>query len=122
MEPRHHCSHGNIEDLGRIGVRELADIDEDDRVTEVMWHFGERLNHHVLRKSLDDALLVGVLLGDRLFKLVVEEVVALFKRLRIGRALRLPSTIDVEVREDAQQPGPEMVPAWYCCQARNARA
>ena len=62
----------------------------------------------VLREALDHALLVGVLVGDGRLELVVEEVVAFLERLRVGAALRAAAAVDVEVREDAQEPGAQV--------------
>ena len=56
--------------------------------------------------ALDDLLLFG--LAARLLEPVVEEVVAFLERLGVRRALPAPAAVDVEVREDAEEPGPEV--------------
>ena len=43
-------------------------------------------------------------------ELVVEEVVAFLERLRVGRALLPAAAVDVEVRQDPQQPGAQVRP------------
>ena len=35
-QPRHHGADGDVEDLGGVGVAELADVDEHDHVAEVV--------------------------------------------------------------------------------------
>ena len=77
-------------------------------VTEIVRHLGERLDDAVLREPLDHALLVGVLVGDRGLELVVEEVVAFLERLGVGRALHAAAAVDVQVGQDAQQPGAQV--------------
>ena len=62
----------------------------------------------VLREPLDDPLLVPR--RPSLLEPVVEEVVALLHRLHVGRALLAAAAVDVEVREDAHEPGPEVRP------------
>jgi RNA polymerase sigma-70 factor (ECF subfamily) len=32
VQPRHHCANGNVEDLCRVRVAEVADVDENDNV------------------------------------------------------------------------------------------
>src|SRR5262249_31098901 len=44
----------------------------------------------------------------RLLKPVVEKVVAFLQRLLVRRALLPAPTVDVEIREDTKQPGPEI--------------
>ena len=60
------------------------------------------------RQALDDPLLVEVAVAGRRLEPVVEEVVALLQRLRLRRALRAAAAIDVEVGQDAEQPGAEV--------------
>jgi len=61
-------------------------------------------------RGLVDALLLDVRLAAGLLQPVVEEVVAFLERLHVGRAL-LPSTaVDVEVRQDPQEPRAEIRP------------
>ena len=62
----------------------------------------------VLRESLEHALLIG-LAGDVLDP-VVEEVVALLQWLLVGRPLCAAPAVDVQIREDAQQPGAQVRP------------
>ena len=68
----------------------------------------ERADDVVLRQSLDDALLVGVAVARRLLEAVVEEVVTFLERLLVRRALLAPAAVDVQVGEDAQQPGAQV--------------
>jgi hypothetical protein len=110
MEARHLRADGDVEDLRGLGVRELADVDEHEHVAEVVRHLGERLDDRVLRKTLEHALLVRVLIGHRRLEAVVEVVVAFLERLQVGRALDAPATVDVQVREDAEQPRPQVGP------------
>ena len=104
MQPRHDCPDRDVEDLRRVGIREVPDVDEHDHVTEVVRYFGECFDHVVLRETLDDAVLVGRTVRG-LFEPVVEEVVPFLERLRIWLPLDPTPAIDVQVREDAKQPG-----------------
>ena len=61
----------------------------------------QRRDGVILREPLVDALL-GRVAG--LLELVVEEVVALLERLHVWRALQAPAAVDVEVRENAEEP------------------
>ena len=63
-----------------------------------------------LRQLLDHAFLVGVRVADARLELVVEEVIALFQRLRLGLPLDAAAPVDVEVREDPEEPRPEAAP------------
>ena len=69
-------------------------------------HVRERVDDGVLREPLDDALLVGAAGG--LLEPVVEEVVAFLHRLHVRRALLPAPAVDVEVRQDAHEPGAEV--------------
>ena len=121
MEPRHDGAHRDVEDLGRVGVAELADVDEDDDVAEVVRQLGERADDVVLREPLDDALLVERLLALGGRELVGEEVVALLERLLVGRPLELAPAIEVQVRQDPEEPGAHVrARACRSCQLRNA--
>ena len=51
MQAGHHGPDWNVENLGRIGVAEIADVDEHDDITEVMGHRGESLGHVVLLET-----------------------------------------------------------------------
>src|SRR5581483_3411824 len=108
MQPRHHGSDRDVEDLRRLRIRELADVDEDDDVAKVVRHFGKRLDDRVLREPLDHAVLVGILVAERRLELVVEEVVAFLERLYVGRPLQAAAAVDVQIREDAEQPCAEV--------------
>src|SRR5207249_1678976 len=59
----------------------------------------------ILRQALDDTVLVEHVLAAGGGELVREVVVALLERLHVGRALDAPAPVDVEVREDAKEPG-----------------
>ena len=113
MQPRHDGPDRDVEDLRRVRVGEVADVDQDDHVAEVVRHLRRaRRTIAVLRQPLVDALLVG----DRppgLLELVDEEVVALLERLHVRRALQPAAAVDVEVREDAEEPGAQVRPGWY---------
>ena len=63
MKPRHHRPDRHVEDLRGVVVAEVADVDEDDRVPEVVRNRGERSDGVVLREPFDDALLVRVRLA-----------------------------------------------------------
>ena len=73
-----------------------------------MRHLGQRSHDVVLRQPLDDALLVARAAVAGRLEPVVEEVVAFLERLLIGRALLAPAAVDVQVREDAQEPGAQV--------------
>ena len=103
MQTRHHCPDRNVQDLGRVRIREVADVDEDDDVAEIVRHLGQRGHDVVLRQALDDPFLVIAPLAGG-FELVVEEVVAFLERLQVRRALLSATTVDVQVREDAREP------------------
>ena len=81
MQPGHDGADRDVEDLGGVGVAELAEVDEDDDVAEVVRERGERVDDAALREPLDDALLVERLLALDRGELVREEVVALLERL-----------------------------------------
>ena len=49
MKARHDGADRDVEDLSRLGVAELADVDEDDDVPEVVGNLGERFRDVVLR-------------------------------------------------------------------------
>ena len=49
-------------------------------------------------------------LARRLLELVVEVVVAFLERLHLGRALLAPAAVDVEVREDPEEPRAQVRP------------
>src|SRR3954468_19356260 len=72
VQARHHRSDRDVENLCSVGVREVADVDENDDVAEVVWHLGEGGDDIVLRQSLDDLVLVRRAVAGRL-ELVVEE-------------------------------------------------
>ena len=60
MKAGHDGADRNVEDLSRVRVTELAYVDEDDDVPEVVRDRGQRLRDVVLREPLDDALLLGL--------------------------------------------------------------
>jgi hypothetical protein len=62
----------------------------------------------VLGESLDDAVLVEHLLAGGLGHPVREVVVVLLERRLVGAPLQPAPAVDVEVREDAQEPGTEV--------------
>src|SRR6266545_3763499 len=82
VESAHHGADRDVEDLGSVRVAELADVDEHQHVAEVVRHVRERVDDRTLRKLLD--------------------------RRRLRRALLAPAAVDIEVREDAEQPGAQV--------------
>ncbi len=112
MEARHHGPDRDVEDLSSIRVGELSDVDEHDHVSEVVRHIGEGLDDRVLAQPLEHTLLVGVLTGHLRLELVVEVVVAglAVERRRCRGALLSPAAVDVQVREDPQQPRAQVRP------------
>ena len=81
MKARHDGADRDVEDLRGLRVAELADVDEDEHVAEVVRHRRERLGDVVLREPLENALLVA-LVGR--VEAVVEEVVAFLERLLVA--------------------------------------
>src|SRR3954453_9065210 len=74
VQARHDRADRDVEDLRCIGVREVADVDEDDDVAKVMRPPRQRIDHVVLRQPLHDAVLVArAAAARRLLELVVEE-------------------------------------------------
>ena len=122
MQAGHDGADRDVEDLRRVRVGEVADVDEHEHVAEVVRHLGERLDDVVLREPLDDALLVGRL-ALRLLELVREVVVAL-PRAAASSGVRwiAAAAVDVQVGEDPQQPGAQVRAGVNDCQLRNARA
>ena len=55
MQTGHDGADRDVEDLGRVLVGEVADIDEDEHVPEIVRHGGEGVDHRILRQVLDDA-------------------------------------------------------------------
>src|SRR5262245_32666972 len=108
MEPGHHGAHRDVENLGGVGVAEVADVDEHDDVAEVVGDVGEGVHDRVLREALDDAVLVEELLAPGFDHLVGEVVVVLLERSLVGPALETAPAVDVEVREDPEEPRPEI--------------
>ena len=108
MQPRHHGTDRDVEDLGRLRVAELADVDEHDDVAEVVRDLGERVDDAALREPLDHLVLLERLLALGGRDLVGEVVVAFLERLEIGRALDLAAPVEVQVGEDPQQPGAQV--------------
>src|SRR5439155_12135619 len=76
-------------------------------VAKVVRHLRERAHDVVLRQPLDDTIFVARP-AARSLELVVEEVVAFLERLRVRRALLLAAAVDVQVRQDPQQPGAQV--------------
>src|SRR5215210_722708 len=107
VQPRHDCSDRDIEDLRGLGVAEVADVHEHDHVAEVVWDRGQRVHDRVLGEPLVDALLVRDLAAGVL-ELLEEVVVARLEGLHVGRALELAAAVDVDVREDAEEPRTEV--------------
>ena len=107
VQARHHSADRNVEDLRGVRIGEVADVHQDYNVAKIMRHFRERAHDVVLRQPLDDAVFVARPVA-RSLELVVEEVVAFLERLRVRRALLLAAAVDVQVREDPQQPGPQV--------------
>src|SRR6187551_1812480 len=106
MKAGHDRPDRNVEDLSRVLVREIADVDEDDDVPEVVRHLGKGLDDLVLGEALDDPRLV---VGARVrFEPVVEEVVPFLEGLGRRRALLTAAAVDVQVREDPEEPGAEV--------------
>ncbi len=122
MQPGHHGADRDAENLCSILVAEVADVDEHDHVAEVVRHLGQRGDDVVLREPFDDTILVGRAVGLR--ELVVQVVVVRFERLQLRRTLIAPSAIDVEVRQDPQQPRAQIrtrrvrAPASKCARVR----
>ena len=108
MEPRHHRADGDVEDLGGVRVAEVADVDEDDDVAEVVGQRRERGHDRVLREPLDDAILVEHLLAAGLRHAVREVVVALLERRLVRPTLEPAAAVRVEVRQDPQEPRAEV--------------
>src|SRR5258708_4108455 len=108
MDARHDGADWDVEDLRRVRVGELADVDEDDDAAKVVRNFGEGFDDRGLRELLDHAFLVGVRIAEGRLELVVEEVVPFFKRLGVGLALDAATPVDVEVREDPEEPGAQV--------------
>src|SRR5579864_5153688 len=107
MKPRHHRPDRDVEDLRRVLVAEIADVDEYDHVTKVVRYGGKRRDDVVLREPLDDAFLVArTAVGLR--EPVVQEIVVRLETLHRRRALRAAPAVDVQVRQDAQQPGTQI--------------
>ena len=103
MQTGHDGADGDVEDLRRVLVGEVADINEDDHVTEIVRHLGEGLHDLVLRQALDDS---GLGVRPRVgFESVIEEIVAFLERLRRGRALFASAAVDVQIGEDPEEPG-----------------
>ena len=65
MKARHDGADRNVENLRRLGVGEVADVDQDDDVPEVVRDLRQRLGDVILREPVEDALLLG-LAGRRL--------------------------------------------------------
>src|SRR6185503_8539547 len=108
MKARHDGADRDVQDLRRLRVAEVRDVDEDEHVSKVVRHARERLSDVVLGEPLEDALLVG--LARRRLEPVVENVVAFLERLLVRRALRATAAVDVQVREDPQQPRAKVRP------------
>jgi hypothetical protein len=75
----------DVEDLRRVGVAEVADVDEHDDVAEVVRERRKGRHDRVLGEPLDDAVLVEHLLAARLGDPVGEVVVVLLERSSSGR-------------------------------------
>src|SRR2546426_3118826 len=73
MQAGHHGPDRNVEDLGGIGVAEVADVDEHEHVAEVVRDLRQRSDGIVLGEPPVDTFLVRL---AGLLELVVEEVVA----------------------------------------------
>src|SRR4051812_40803540 len=105
VQPAHDRADRDVEDLRGVGIAELADVHEHEDVAEVVRHVCKRVDDRSLRELLDHALLVERP-AVRFLDLVVEVVVRmLVDRRRLRRALLAATAVDVQVREDAKQPG-----------------
>ena len=119
--PRHHRADRDVEDLRGVLVAEVADVDEHDRIAEVVRHGAERRHDVILRQAFDDAPLPR------------RNSVGTRRACRRGssRSPRAPGSgaraaaaaaVDVQVREDAEQPRAQVRARLYERQLRNARA
>src|SRR3954447_3475872 len=110
VQSAHDGSDRDVQDLRGVRIAELADVHEDEDIAEVVRHMCERVDDRSLRELLDHALLVERP-ALRFLDLVVEVVVGmLVYRRRLRRALLSATAVDVQVREDAKQPGAEVRP------------
>ena len=77
MKTGHDGADRDVQDLGRVRVAEVAEVNEHEHVTEVVRHCGERRHDVVLRQTLYDLVLVGdavpVLLARALWDDVPDE-------------------------------------------------
>ena len=106
MQARHNCADRDVQDLRRVGIGELADVDKHDHVTEIVRHLGERIDDRILAQALQHPLSSGFSSGDLRLELVVEEVVAGLgvERRGLRRALLAATAVDVQVRQNPEQP------------------
>ena len=122
VETGHDRPDRDVEDLRRVLVREVADVDQDDDIPEVVRHGRERIDGVILGQPSEDLLLLRVALGQRVGEAVVEVVVAFLERLRVRRALLArPRSMLRLVRIRINQ-ARRFVPGVNDRQLRNARA
>ena len=120
MQAGHDRPHRDVEDLRGIGVAEVADVDQHDHVAEVVRHVGERLHdgpataarRPAPRRSACRRPPRGGRRGS-----------SRPPRAAACRAHAAPApAVDVEVREDAQQPRAQVGPRVERAPVRKARA
>src|SRR5205814_1541790 len=102
----------DVEDVRRVLVAEVADVDENDHVAEVVRDRCERRDDVVLRQPFHDALLVGrgaVGLGE----LVVEVVVVRLERRGLRRTLPATATIAPAILPLSTPGGRLLFPSCY---------
>jgi hypothetical protein len=113
VQPGHDGPDRDIEDLRRIGIAEIADIDEDEHVAEIVRHLRERGHRIILGEPPVDPLLICF---ARLLELVVEEVSPSSGCWSGERWMRRPRSMfrfggcEATTRR--------FVPGWYDCQER----
>src|SRR4249920_892240 len=110
VESRHDGSDGHVEDLCGISVRKVPDVDQHDDVAELRLDLRQGVHDRVLRQALDDLVRLERFLAGGRGHLVREVVVGLFELLRLRRALDLATPVDVQVREDAEEPRAQVRP------------
>src|SRR6185295_9452011 len=75
MKARHDGADRNVENLGRVGVTEVPEVDQNDDIAKVVRERRECVHDASLREPLDHTLLVERLLALDRGELVREEVV-----------------------------------------------
>src|SRR5450759_5989641 len=107
VQPRHDGADRNRQDLRRLLVAELAEIDQYEHVAEVVWQSRQGIDDAGLRESIQQSLFVvaRVVTARRRVEAVVEGVVAFLQRAFGRSSLLPPASIAVDVGEDAKKPG-----------------